>query len=273
MARYCERVHPLQSLRDLTREVTSLDRDFRILEVGPVKRISTIENELGSRVVVQGTARGAFVAYYVGAVFAEDFCSRLELRVTAQVELPRMIDLADALIQQHRIGLGLRRRRFFFSPPVGWHPIEHGLEVALYPPEYPLSTSCIWVGAAEPRTQAGGLRQALEEGDRRQGLHNENLTRIGSVAVNLPQGLSGEIFQTARRANVGPVVLRDLAILEDETYCYTVRLESLWHESLPAHREIFLQLLATIEPLPVASTQTEIAPMFIETPMVSMWGE
>jgi hypothetical protein len=249
------------------------EHHFQLTDLGPVQRFQTRENELGSRVILQGTVDGVPVTHYIAAVFAEDFCSRLSARITDMESLPSFVELADNLIRNEQLGLGIRRRRFLFSRPPNWHAIEHGLDVALYPPEYPLSYTCIWVSAADIRSCSRNPKEELAAEDARQGLHDESASRIEFVAVSLPSGLSGKIFQEVRRANAGPALLRDLAIIQDDSYDYCVRVEAVWHDSLPAHRNVFLRLLESIEPLPVPSLKPPTSSVIVGIPSVSMWGQ
>src|SRR5262249_42704455 len=134
------------------------------------------------------------------------------------------------LARTDRLGLGVRRRRYGFSPPRGWHPVAGmGLDVVLLPPEYPALHGAITIYPAEPL--AGVDPHAWENThDQRVGIEtaDEVCQLAASPAWKRGKGLTGEEWSTVRQLPNSPgKIVRHFVVLRDERYFYAAKLETM----------------------------------------------
>lgn len=251
VVRYTERVVPQRSLWALVKEVLALDADFKVKSVSPVDCFLTDEGEHAAAVWVTGTAGTQPMAHMVGAVFAEDFSTRLDARIRDMTRAEAYRSLVRTLIQQDRLCLGMRRRRVLFIPPTDWHAVAFGLGTTLYPPEYPRTLSCIVVTPAEPRSNGDFdvVAQRRREDTRRrlQVLSGGDDPPSSFTTAN---GLLCAHYRSTCKAPDGTIVARDLAVLRDDYYVYTLQLDATQHAKLDAHRKQFLELVGSVRPVP-----------------------
>ena len=248
---YAEHVAPLRPLLELANETLAEDPEFEVSRTLMITRLVTDEGEYAARVVVHGRRRGQPVAHIVGAVFADDFSTRLTARVTDLARLDDHVTLVTELLRADRLALGVRRRRFAFQPPPAWHPVPGmALDIAFFPPDYPRSHSCIVVPAAEPvAALPQGPAKLLQEIDERVGLPPGQHVRTTPIATR--RNLVGEeLMWTRRLPGLEREMHRYLAVLQDDRYYYTLRMDALAHQDLEQEHERFVATACSVESLP-----------------------
>ena len=251
IVRYTERVVPQRSLWALAKEVLAVDAEFKVKSVSPVDCFLTDEGEHAAAVYVTGTAGPLPMAHMVGAIFAEDFSTLLDARIRDLSRAESYRSLLRTLIQQDRLCLGMRRRRVLFIPPTDWHAVAFGLGTTLYPPEYPRMLSCILVSPAEPRTSGDFdvVAQRRRE-DARRGLQVLGEADSPPSSYTTANGLLCTHHRSTCKAPDGTIVTRDLAVLRDDYYVYTLQLDATQHAKLDSHRKQFLDLVGSVRAIP-----------------------
>lgn len=254
---YSERVSPLRSLAAHVRETLETDAEFEPTAVFTTARFLTLEGEYGARAVIKGHRGQQPVAHVIAAVFADDFSTRVTARITDLARLDEYIAMVVRLARHDRLGLGIRRRRYMFQPPSGWHAVPGiGLELAFYPPEYPKRRACLVVSPAEPIALSGGHpRSTLADQDVRQGL-SPVLAETSMPLATRSALLKGELWRSSRALPGAGKMVRSLAVLMDGRYYYALRLEAL-AETGDADDQILIQTAGSVEPLPVATPVTQ----------------
>ncbi len=248
---YQERVTPLRSFPALLQDVLAEDPEFQLVEKSRIRRFVTDEGEYGARIVARGTYHGRPIGHVLASVFADDFCTQLSARATAE-HLDEYTALVEDLSMHDRLGLGVRRRRVGFTPPKGWHPSPgFALEIALLPPDYPRIHASITVYPAEPWGFDPHQYQRVH--DERVGLppgeELEQLARTAAWKGGKP--LEGSEWRS-RRSLPGDAgkMLRCFVVLKDERYVYAAKLEAMEDDHFGELHEAFVQTVGSIEPIP-----------------------
>lgn len=270
---YQERVTPVRSFPTLLNAVLADDPEFQLVSKNKITRFVTDEGEYAAMITANGTYRDRKIAHIVASVFAEDFCTLLDARVEAEY-LEAHAAMVFQLAKTDRLGLGVRRRRYGFSPPPGWHPVPGlGLEVVLLPPDYPSIHAAITIYPAEPIH--GGIDPHLLQNihDERVGISNDDEVCQAAFTPDWKRGkgLGGEEW-TTRRSLPGDAlagkILRYFVVLRDERYYYAAKLETVDGPHADKLHETFVSTIGTIEPLPEANVaRTSASDPF------SMWIE
>jgi hypothetical protein len=225
-----EREMPLRTTRSIVAEI--VDDERLVHPVIEAERVTTFEGELGSLVRVRGEREGRAFERTLGLVFGEDFYVRVDGVATAG-------SIHDA-VREHTLSIRLdlgerRRRRYPYVPPAGWTPHPRGLIDQWLAPGFPNDPGAILVLPAMPIQ---------------------------------PHALDGVPFTTKhfRRATISRSSTRDTVVLQDDRYTYRCQLE----DPASAHREIFAELVDSIEPLPVP---TVMRGTLIERELIASWSD
>ena len=266
---YRERVTPIRSFPKLLHEALAEDAEFEIGEKSKITRLYTDEGEYAALIVVRGMFRGRAIAHIVSAVFADDFSTLLDARVEAEF-IDEYSQLVLELTKADRLELGIRRRRYGFVPPAGWHPIPGiGLEIALVPPNYPALHASITMYPAQPLVDAQDPHEYQNLHDERVGLgpaeEIKNLAMVGPAE----RELRGEEWRTTRALpNDQGKIVRHQVVLRDERYLYVAKLEALEGDELEALHRAFSETVGTIEaiPLPLSARSTN-------STLTGMWSD
>ncbi len=175
--------------------------------------------------------------------------------VEAETDAASCTELVDTLARTFPLRLGAQRaRRFEVTPPAGWAPTACDLTVRLDAPD---GATFLSIPAATPLGDGDLVEKFLYE-EMLIGLVPE---RIESWPVALSCGLDGELVRAvARHRDAAAPVTFWTAILHDDRYRYTVRLEA------PARTALldatFAQVVETIRPIP-RSTPRSVPALFV----------
>jgi hypothetical protein len=238
--RYLERVRPIRAMQDV---IDSHPVPINWIEhaASPIERLVTDEGEYAAVAWRTGVIDGQPCERSFGVVFADDFYARLT-GVCFKVEaFEQFRHHVRDLLRRDCHMLGVRRRRFVYEPPPGWHGVLGGVFHATWlPPESPRDSTALLVMPAAPKSP--GLGDAL--------LH----AVLGGAALD--QVVIAKENITARNCLTGHVYrLRigdretTLAILEDERFTYAIRADSANRDAEAAYAAL-QALVATLEPLP-----------------------
>jgi len=254
-----QRVTPLRAFPAIVADVLSQNQHFVPVHTNAGQRFLTDEGEVAAATVVTGTDRGRGVTHVIAAVFAEDFYNVFDGRVTDSDGVAAMKQTVHELATRHRLHLGHRRRRFYFRPIDDWHVVRGlYLDVAMFPIEYPRRVSVIQVWAAIP-VGAEGTALAIEEIDRQDrdaGLVLEPGQPLGASPIRTPL-LAGHEWRRRLAGPGGLQFVRQFVELRDARYIYRLRLDGNEHDELGRHRELFKQVIGSVEP--IAAVRTTVA--------------
>ena len=240
--RYDERLRPIARVSDLV-DSEAAPLGFVRARTSPIERLVTDEGEHAARVTLEGTLDDAPAELSFGFVFLDDFYSRLRAITFESAAFPEVRATVTALVRHdmHLVGR-VRRRRYFYAVPPGWHGSGGLFEARWHPPDYPTNPATLLVSPAVPHVPGfgesvlssivGGTGEAVTQA----------LVRP-TLRVHTSAGLVGERWHL----QVGDRHVY-LVILQDDAFHYTVRLDARPHDV--AAEQVFVTLVESIEPVP-----------------------
>src|SRR6185312_3415088 len=116
--------------------------------------------------------------------------------------------------------LGVRPRRFLYTPPPGWRAQANGLSAVYYPAEFPQVVAHLTVPPAEPlRRPVLAVYAAIVQADAALGLVTEQ--EFGPDPISSEHGLRGRQWYTILKAPSRVRQFRYVILFQDEHYTYT----------------------------------------------------
>jgi hypothetical protein len=224
--RYVERRRPIHRMREV---VKTLEQDprFRITQVSRPERLITDEGEYGALVTVDGLLLEAPVQHTVACVFLDDFYSMIDGVALRPDQNARFADQVRnlALNDVHWAG-ALRRRRFYYVPPKGWGGVASLLHAFWFPVDYPANASRLSVLPAIPVPQGTpGFIDLIAKEELGMGPDFAIESMSQATPLVTKSRLGGSSWDGVGTAS-GGVRYRDVHVLEDGRFAYTVVLES-----------------------------------------------
>lgn len=245
---YSDRMRPLARVGDLVRSALARTPAFRVESMSPVERLVTREGEHAAALTILGLQRGVPVQRDLGFVFGDDFYAQISGLCTNVAARPELAALVRELTRQDSQVLGLRRRRFEYTPPRGWQPIPHSLATEWIAPDFPGNRAWIMVYPANPvtlvpeATLAASVQYLRHLGYEVEEREPESL-RVGPL-VGHSQIVS------AKLATEPAPMLREIVRLASETFSYTLELSNYAPHTWTDTRNVFRSLIDSIEPIP-----------------------
>jgi hypothetical protein len=246
---YIERRRPLVRVSTVVAELEH-DPRFRIVRAGKPERIVTSEGEYGAVVIVDGLLLEAPVQHTLGFVFMDDSFSLINGMALHPAQFGRFASHVKhlALNDFHMAG-EMRRRRFFYEPPLGWGGIAKFLHTFWYPTDYPANRSKLIVIPAVPVPP--GTKDYIDAIAAFQMPDSEGFA-LDSMSEARPLStknkLSGSLWEGLGR--IGRVIgYRDIQVLDDGRYAYPVILESP-RDKHDENLVLLRTLVDSIEPIP-----------------------
>lgn len=246
---YVERNRPIRRVSEL---VADFEKDwrFRITKVSDPERLTSNEGEPAAIVTIDGLLLEAPVQRTVGYVITDDFYSRIDGLALQPDEYGRFARTVRTLTQTDTFALGhVRRRRFYYDPPHGWHGVANVLHTYWYPLDYPKNRSTITVAPAYPMpTGTPEFLQIVPDLQIEPGSFFviDQKTESGSVITR--HNLNGTSWEISGRYGAIPV-LRDVVVLDDHRFIYAIYLESP-REHRDRNMDLLDQIIESIEPVP-----------------------
>ena len=242
---YAERVRPLRTIDVIVRELDGLlpwplpirSRSFEplVTDEGEYAVLATLRDDAGCERTV-------------GVLFGDDFyslCVGLP-RVPAANEL--FATQVRACVAKDAHMLGVRRRRFAYARPPGWHGLLAGAFHAVwYPLSYPNHRSSLSVYPAIPMPA-----DASPAADMFAAIVASIDGRVEASSKPVPvveYGLAGTWASAVVRHVDGTSLHHDLVVLQDDRYVYPVLLLAVASHHA-ADLEVLRDLLCTIQPIP-----------------------
>lgn len=244
---YSDRLRPLARVGTLVRGVLSQTPGFELDSLGAVQRLTTHEGEHAAAITALGRQHGAPVQRDLGFVLGDDFYAQVSGLCFDEGARSQFSTLVRELTQQDSQALGVRRRRFEYTPPAGWQPIPHSLATEWLPPDYPANRSWIMAYAANPialvpeATLATSVQYLKHLGSELEERDPEDV-RVGP--------LQGRRQVVLAKATGQPPMLREIVRLQDETFSYLLELSNYTPQTWTAMRNVFQALINSIKPVP-----------------------
>lgn len=248
--RYSQRVQPLRSIRALAEEIRALTPDLRDAAVTAPELLITAEGEYAALVCLSGRRAGKPLLHHIGAVFADDSVAVLDALALTPSLFERFGQVARHLLYYDKLNLGVRRRRFLFDPPAGWQALVRGLESCFYPPDFPRNPATLIVPPAAPRDGSPNeVLSQLVERYKKKGVRIELAAEPEPVTSDY--GLHGKAFCLYGREPGKPPLIRDVLVLADARYLYSLVLESTESAPRAALQGVLPQVARSVRPIPV----------------------
>ena len=242
---YRDRARPLRRIGALVDEFLATVPAFAADRPGTPERLLTREGEHAALITIVGTEAGKRVQRDLGYVFADDFYAVVSGICHEQPWFPQLTDLVRTLAQNDTQALGIRRRRFEYTPPRDWQPIARSLVTEWLAPAFPRDATRLVVYAANPLTLVSASVEQLTAELETYGYHVEVQQPIQELARGKLRGHHQIVRGT--RAGLAPMV-REIVVLQDATYAYAFELSSL--ARFTEAREALHALLETVRPVP-----------------------
>lgn len=246
---YRERSRPVRRITNLVRMVLAGWPQFTVETMGPLERFTTNDGEYAAAISIRGIERGLPVQRDLGFVLTDDFFSSATLTCWSKERSRELSLVHRTLVRADVHALGVRRRRFEYTPPPSYQPLKQSLAVEWIPPDYPRNASTILVHPANPRegygtADLGRVREGLEQ-------LGYTVSRVEPPArVTARSGLGGEIQLLAFEKRSEPAALRASVLLQDDLYAYPIELTCRSPDRWAEARAVLDELVQSIQPLP-----------------------
>ena len=246
LVRYRMRSAPLRRVADVIDATLGELSEWQTHAVGARERIVTHEGEHAYGIAVAGRWLGDDARRYVGVIYGDDFYDVLD--VIALGDAP--IDARGrVLVHGASLHLGVRRRRYFYERPPGWHGHATGLTTHWFPPMFPARPATIIVYPANPTNEQP--QAVLEMMIAHHASLGAELREIEpAVAITARHDLAGLHWTLACIAPDSPRIARDLVVFARRSFTYALQLDVMHGRDLEARAQ-FLMLVRSVEPVPV----------------------
>jgi hypothetical protein len=265
---YVEVVRPLAEIAAVVDAVLARDPRFQVDAIAAPERLVTNEGELGALAIVDGHVDDRPARRAIGVTFADDHFALTSGLALEPDQRAALAGTVRALVIGDCHMLGVRRRPFRYEAPVGWRAHPRGFHETAWRVPGAAAAITVWpawpLGNGSPDDVA-----ALVEG----AASSPEFTiaqRVGPRPAWGRSGLEGRAWDFVGTAPGGRAELRAIAVLHDHRYVYPSRLEVVLDGPTPGHREAFLALVASIEPIPLPLGSAAAAP---DGQVFSHWRE
>jgi hypothetical protein len=257
--RYSEAVRPVLPAAELVREVLSQQPEFTILASSPPELCITAEGEYAELVRVRGQLDDRPAWHLIGTVHGDESMTVLDVLVGDPAALTEMAQLWRTLIYNDRLGLGVRKRRFYFTPPPGWRQQPSGLGSRLVPPDYPRQPATLIVHPAVPRDSGeDAVLFALLRAYQSRGLLVDALSDAEPVTSDY--GLHGKTWALRGSFPGRPELRCDVLVFADPRYLYALCLESGATANRADLQSILPAVARSVRPIPLPASARPGAP-------------
>lgn len=235
---------PLRRFDAVVDEALGALPEWRLAARGARERLITHEGEYAFAVTADGHWLDSPAQRFLGVVYGDDFCNVLD---AVSIEATPFAARARLLLASTSLQLGLRRRRYFYDLPAGWHGHATGLVSHWFPALFPARPATIVVYPAAPiHEPAHAVYEAVVR--QQQALGSDLRTAAPPAAITTRHGLTGQHWRMTWAPASGPPVHRDLVVLVLGAYTYVLQLDVV-HAPDPDARATFLALARSVEPI------------------------
>jgi hypothetical protein len=250
--RYRERIRPLAPARVIVERLLERTPQFRGGAPSAPEIIVTGEGEYGAVVTVTGTFNDRPAYRALGMVFGDDFYALLSGMCLVPQRVAEVGRLFRLLLRADSHALGVRRRRYLYTPPPGWQGQPRGFTTEWSPPEFPRALTVIHVYPANPlAVEPQHVLDQMLADDQAAGFVLDGVK--GPHPITSAHGLGGQMWNISGRFGDRPAAERDLVVFKDPHYLYSLRFETM-EAAVEARRRVFLDLARSVRPIPTGST-------------------
>jgi hypothetical protein len=252
--RYTEKRAPVVPLRQIVSEYCAEHDELVPLQASVPEDFVTAEGEYAAQTAVLVKKDDQVGYIHIAVVFGDDSADVIEAPVFAEGAFESTAILVRQLAYTARLGLGYRKRRYLYTPPVGFFRVTQDLATRFYPPTFPRERGMLVVYPAVPKTMSpAALCASLVERHRRAGRVFEPdapetpLTSdfgLHGLAYGLSAPAPDVAGQTGRRW------LQDLLIFADAHYLYLLSFESTQATDRAAFATLLSKVARSVRPLP-----------------------
>lgn len=248
--RYEERLRPLLPIPTLLAAAQARDARFVVTRQRPPEVLATQEGEYAAIIMLDGILDGvaAPVQRAIGYVFGDDFYARIASLALSADQFARFEDQVRTLVLADTHYLGLRRRRFLFSPPPGYFGVERSpLHAYYYASGYPQDPTVICVYPAIPLSmwQAADLPRHVRP------IHGLAVASSAGPFPRKTASLAGETWELRGSNDDGKVTVRNLVVLHDDRYAYPLSIDVLAaHAKSADHVAHFDAVVESVQRIP-----------------------
>ena len=242
---YIERMRPRRSIQDVVDQYLSI---AEVQQASAPRLFETAEGEYA--VAVSASIRGSkgVTNWELAFVLVDDFYAVVDARVTDPARTDFFREMVEKLARADVHGLGQRRRWYLYDPPPGWHGIYEPVQTTWSAPDQQPAAITVW--HAVPKSSGASVETFFERilGQDAAGAY----TLLGSSTeseVQSRHGLTGSLIRVRGHFPGLPITERALAVFEDPSYVYGLKLEGR-DELSSEHLACFVRLLGSIRPLP-----------------------
>jgi hypothetical protein len=256
--RYRERIAPLRSIAKILKKP---GRDFTVTRVGTVTPLVTNEGEYAAAVDIEGTANGQEIQRSLGVVFGDDWYSEITAVAFGRPQFAMFAGTVRELVRDERLLLGVRRRRYVYTPPVGWNGYSRlPLFTTWFSPEFPAQPTSISVYPAIPTMERGD--PSFRHVHLGPVAPAEIVEQIGPrMEVKLDSGLIGAAWDFRIRDEASRDLVRRVMLVRDGHYLYKCHLDTP-KDHVERWVPTWKALVESIRPLPVAKVAGVEASLF-----------
>lgn len=248
--RYEERLRPVLPIAALLAAAQARDPRFRVTRQRPPELLTTQEGEYAALVLLEGRLDGLAtpVQRAIGYVFGDDFYARTAGLALRADQFARFEDQVRKLVLADTHYLGVRRRRFLFSPPPGYFGVERSLLHAYYyATDYPHDPAVICVYPAIPLAmwQAADLPRHVRP------IHGLSVESSAGPFPRKTAALAGEAWELRGKGDDRQATVRTLVVLHDDRYAYPLSLDVMpAHAASPEHMVRFNAVVESVQRIP-----------------------
>jgi hypothetical protein len=255
--RYRSRIAPLRRAAAVIDEALAALPEWHTEQTAPRERFVTREGEHAFGAPATGTWLGQPARRYIAAIYGDDFYDVLD--AIALGDRP-IVAPARELAQTAMLRLGIRRRRYFYEPPPGWHGHATGLAASWFPPLFPARPTTIVVYPANPTNERPHtIYDAMVAQHAAEGSEVRELEHPMPFVAR--SGLEGMHWRFALVAPGAVPIARDLVVFARKPYTYALQLDSL-HQLDFDLCSVFLALAASVEPVGVGAATSSDSSVF-----------
>lgn len=244
---YRERNHPLAKVGALVRRFLARHAEFTPDALPDVvERLTTAEGEFGALATISGVERGAPAQRDLGFVFGDDFYALVSAVCYRPDQFDEVTRVVRELVATDTHALGVRRRRFEYSPPRNWQPIVRYFVTDWLVPGFPRDAVHLTVYPANPiaitpPNLLAGLTGA--------GRPTTRVDRERYATLRTPSGLSGDLAEVALTIEGKPTI-KLIALLRDARYSYVLEATAGTDQQLQSHRLELEDVFTSVQPIP-----------------------
>ncbi len=269
--RIFERLRPLQRASQVIARVLATDPGFKTTQVGKATPLTTSEGELGLWIDLQGNREGAAVRRGIAMIFADEFVVAFDVLAIEPTVWDTVDTAARRLVAGHQLGLGIRQRRFIYTPPAGWTSLARGLVAYHYPPDFPRDPSLLVVHPAIPAPELSwdppprALIEELTDGFDRHDLVDRPHPMLGGSTAR-------HLIVTGQAARAPTQVVRHAVVQYAAPYLYVARYDQ--PASAAASEELPSVLASVVQSMvPVPDAQPRVIPRASASTVLDHWAD